>query len=105
MNSIAFQFQYMALAINIKDGHGPSNEICHQLPLRLHLISCQHSSKRRLMHCILLAKRIMALANDTMHGHDPSNKMCTQLQLKKTEVRLYLAIDMAAKGFIRAVCY
>ena len=30
----ASQFQFMALAVDIKDGHGPSNEMHHQLQLK-----------------------------------------------------------------------
>ena len=84
----------MALAVNIKDERGPSNEVRRQLQLKktevaLLIISCQDNSKRHFMHRLLLARQCMALAINVMHGRGPSNAMRTQLQPKKIEVRLY----------------
>ena len=32
---VASQFQFMAISVNIKDVSGPSNEVCHQLQLKI----------------------------------------------------------------------
>ena len=55
------------------------------------------------MCCTLLTRWSMALGVNIMHGYGQSNEMHS-LVTAKEETRV-LAIDMAAKGIMRAVHY
>ena len=78
----------MALAFDIMNGHGPSNKMCSQLKAK--------NSKVRLYYPLIL----LVLTMDKMHGRGQSNIMRPWLQPKTV-----LAIDIMAKGIIRAVHY
>ena len=49
--------------------------------------------------------RFIALAVDVIDSCGPNNEMSCQLQLKKTKVRLSLAVDIAAKDILTALHY
>jgi len=56
----AFQFRFMALAVNIIDRHGSSNQMDHQLQpkkTKVGYISHLYSSKRRFTHPSLLTRQ------------------------------------------------
>ena len=47
----------------------------------------------------------MALAIDAARARPYTNEMCLKLQPKKTKVRLYNAVTIAAKGVLYALYY
>ena len=52
---------------------------------------------------MLLTKWSMALAYDILHGHGPSNKMHPSYNQQRLRQKALLAVNIAAKGIIRAV--
>ena len=71
----AFQLQFMAHAIDIKDKHGQRNEMCHQIMLKKTKKTLYYPviQQQKTCYALYIAKRwTMALTVDTIIKYIPS---------------------------------